>query len=931
MRRAVLLLAGLAILSATSALASTRYDPRLSFRTISTPRFDIHYHQGEEAQARRLAAIAEETAQRLDATLGRPSGRVQVILVAQSDLSNGWATPFPFNTIEIVAAAPPGASAIGNTTDWLRMVFTHEYTHIVHLSRERGWIGGLRRAFGRNPVLFPNLYLPTWQIEGIATYEESVANVGGRVRDTSFRSILDVAAGTSRFEALDRVGGGLVDWPGGSAPYLYGAFFHAHLAAKYGEASLRQLTDATAGRIPYLGSPAFKRVFGQSLGALWQEYEAASRRTLRAMAPAVRRLTHQGFEVSGPRFGPDGRLYYAAANPHGFPALMAVDASSVSPIRIRNRFLGHSIGFAGAQMVFDQIEVENQVGLQSDLYLGDTSGHASRRLTHGARAAAPDMSPDGSTIVCTIQEVDRRTLALVRLAADGSISTPEVLVSEPGVHFGAPRWSPDGRMIAAERGSREIVLIDPATRTIARVITAANGARVVHPAWGRGGALLFASDSNGSGFQIYRLDLASGAAAVLEGTGPDARNPEMAPGGDRLAFVGYTADGYDLFSLDWAQAEWTPDPDGRIRLAGPAGPAKVEIQDPAPTRAAPSRAYTPWRTIAPRYWTPVILTDNEELFAGAATGSADALGRHAYAVQAAWTASRGRPDWQAAYVYDRWWPTVFANVSDDTDRFRDADIRTREVNAGVVLPFRRIRWSQFALAALHSSNDELLCSACTPTEITRRSLRTAWRVSAARGYGYSISLEDGWSASSGVEITREAWGSRGNGGAATFDVRGYVPVAPRHAVVAIRGAAASAWGDQSVRRVFSASGYDAQPGGFRFGSDAIGLLRGVSDDEIVGTHAAVLNADYRVPLMRLDRGWGTLPVFARVLHGAVFADAAQAWTTRFRAADTTVSVGAELSLDLVLGYRLPLTLTTGAAWVSQDRGFTAFGRIGRAF
>ena len=182
-----------------------------------------------------------------------------------------------------------------------------------------------------------------------------------------------------------------------------------------------------------------------------------------------------------------------------------------------------------------------------------------------------------------------------------------------------------------------------------------------------------------------------------------------------------------------------------------------------------------------------------------------------------------------------------------------------------------------------------------------------------------------------IEITRDAWGSRGNGGAATFDVRGYLPVAPRHAVVAVRGAAATTWGDDAVRRVFSASGYDAQPGGFRFGSDAIGLLRGVSDDAIAGSHAAVLNADYRAPLMRLDRGWGTIPVFARVMHGASFVDAAHAWDTRFKVADATVSAGAELSLDIVIGYRLPVTLTTGAAWVSQGRGFTAFGRIGRAF
>jgi hypothetical protein len=93
----------------------------------------------------------------------------------------------------------------------------------------------------------------------------------------------------------------------------------------------------------------------------------------------------------------------------------------------------------------------------------------------------------------------------------------------------------------------------------------------------------------------------------------------------------------------------------------------------------------------------------------------------------------------------------------------------------------------------------------------------------------------------------------------------------------------------------------------------------------------VVNLDYRFPLVRLDRGVGTLPVFARVLHGAAFVDAGHAWVGSFRASDATVSIGAELSLDAVAGYVLPLTFTAGSAWVSQGRGFAGFVRIGKAF
>lgn len=926
MIRALALAASLLAACPAAALASGRYDPRLRFQTLSTPRFDIHFHQGEEADARRLAVIAEEIAGAMDKTLGPPSGRVQVILVAQSDLANGWATPLPYNTIELTVSAPAGDSTIGNTSDWLRLVFAHEYTHVVHLSRARGWIGGLRRAFGRMPVLFPNLYTPLWQIEGIATYAETAATGEGRVHDSSFRAMLNASA-RSRVEPLDRVGGGLVDWPGGNVTYLYGSFFHQYLADTYGEASLRQLTDDSAWRVPYIGAPAFRKVFGKPLGDLWKDFAAASRRE--APLLTADRLTHHGFSVRAPRYGPDGRIYYSLADPHAFPALLALGTGETRAQKITDRYLGESTAFAGLFLVFDQIEIENHVGTQSDLYLRDEAGRV-RRLTHGARAGSPDVSPDGRAIVCTVQRDDRRELVTYALSEDGKLARPELLISEAGVSYASPRWSPDGLLVAAERGAGEIVLIDRSSRRAVRSLTMTGGARLAAPSWTPDGRLLFTSDRGNDGFRIYRVDLRTLKLATIAGTGLDAREPEASRDGRSLVFVGVTAAGYDLFAISAEEPAWTPVDEGVLHVS--AMPRATPFLD-APRASAPASVYSPTATIAPRFWTPIVESDNDELVVGAATASTDALGRHVYTVQGGWATSRPRPDWNVSYLYDRWWPSFFANFQDDTDPWRGADLQTREVNAGAILPFRRIRWSQALLAAIHASTERLSCDGCeTPGhDIGRQSLRGGWTLNAARAYGYSISTEDGWRGSATMEVTRGAFGSRGRGGAATLDVRGYLPVLPRHGVVAVRVAGATTWGDDGVRRVFSASGHGPQPGGFRFGSDAIGLIRGLADDEAVGVHAVVANVDYRLPLVRIDRGRGTLPIFARVVHGALFADAGNAWNTAFRRADVRYSLGGELSLDAVIGYALPVTFTAGAAWVSSDRSVALFGRVGRAF
>ena len=309
-RRAALLACVLTV--TVTASAATRYDPRLRFRTIATARFDIHFHQGEEALAQRLARIAEEVATTLGPTLGPATGRVQVILVDQNDQSNGWATPLPYNTIEISAAAPAADSGIGNVDDWLRLVFTHEYVHIVHLSRAHGWIGGLRRVFGRQPLLYPNLYAPIWQIEGIATWQESAQTGGGRVPAGDFRLFLERAAAEKRLLPLDRASSRLVRWPSGNAPYLYGGYFHQYLVGPL----RRRITAEADSTKRHAGCPTSvrepSRKFSGSRSATSGGISKVQCAPAANGSDVAQRLTRHGYFVSGPRFVDDNRVLLLA-------------------------------------------------------------------------------------------------------------------------------------------------------------------------------------------------------------------------------------------------------------------------------------------------------------------------------------------------------------------------------------------------------------------------------------------------------------------------------------------------------------------------------------------------------------------------------------------------------------------------------------------
>jgi hypothetical protein len=969
---------------AADAVAAGRYDPRLRFRTIRTEHFDIHAHQGEEALARRLAGMVERVRQKFQPVLGVPHGRVQVILVDQTDVSNGWATPVPYDAIEITAVPPAAESLIGNTTDWLELVFTHEYTHILHLDRSRGFMQGVRRIFGRVPVAFPNAYLPVWQIEGIATFEESRMTGEGRIPAGDFRAIVDVAAANGRFAPIDRASGGLIDWPNGNAPYAYGAYFHQFLADRYGAERLSELADATSRRLPLLGAGAFKKVFGRSESDLWKEFRDTRERAgvphSATDARAVR-LTHHGYIVTAPRVTESGTIYYGIANADGFPALMRL-APDGTPRRVAWRALGGRTSVRGDWVVFDQLERVRSIALYSDLYAVTTNGGRVRRLTRHARAGDPDLSPDSRRIVCTVQATGRRAIALLDFQP-ATVSPPRVLVDDPDADFSGPQWSPDGRQIVAERRrlhAYDLVLIDPESGAV-RTLVSRSDARLVTPSWTADGrTILFSADLSAdpadaggpvkadAPFNVFAVDV-PGPSAVADAPLAEVRQvtdtvggaqfPELSANGT-LTYAGYTPDGYDLFSVATDRAQWTAVRAGDFRLkaeatgsetsAGRAGDFRLKADATGSDRAVSSRdfrlpaedhAYNPWRTLAPTFWTPIITTDSGETVIGAATGTFDALGRHAYAADAGWTGARARPDWHAAYAYDRWRPTLFASYADDTDPIRGGVVRSQELFAGALLPFRHLRWTETLLGGFDMQTDTVTCASITATCGVRdahrdlRSIRGGWLHDSRRLFGYSISTEEGVAIEAAAETSRAALGSDVDAGAAVLDARAFHRFLGRHTVIAARAAFAGGWGEIGARRFFSASGPGPSFPIFDFGRDSIGLLRGFAPEDVVGTRAAVANLDLRIPLARPQRGIGSWPIFLRTIHAAAFVDAGNAWNTTFRAADIRTSAGGELSLDLVLLHYVPLTFAGGAAWtrdpVSDRSRARFFGRIGHAF
>lgn len=955
----VALLALLLLLRPTAAAAVGLVDPLLQFRQLRTDHFVIYYHTGAERLAARLAAIVESVRTEVGGSLGlTPPSRTHVILADQADLANGWATPFPRNIVMMYAAAPSGSEFIGRTDDWLRLLFVHEYTHVVHLDRSGGWSRIARAVLGRSQLAMPNTFLPQWQIEGLATWQESALTGQGRLFAGDFRAIERTQARVGRFP-LDRQNGGLVSWPDGHAPYAYGLGFHEYLVNRFGQQSLGALTDRTTRWLPFTGSRAFRTVYGRSLGSLWRDYveETRAREAATSEGPAVdrampTRLTQHGQIVTAPRFAPPAcdscgaAIVYSLQKPDRFPELRIVAPDGSADRALTTRFLGNTSGMLGDGIVFDQQEVRRNVGVYSDVYVYRRTSGQVLPLTRNERLRDPDVSADGQRLVAVRQRGGERELVVARLDAaatrDGgsAVTGLRVLGSGPEVQFSAPRWSPDGRMIAVERrrvgALPEIVVVTVDTGDT-QVVASDARTRFVTPTWRRdGGAIVAAADYDGGPFDLYEFSVDGSMSRRLTRT-QGAIWPDVSPDGATLVFAGYTPDGFDVFAVPYSASGSS---DSRNVAA-----ARPET---SPELAITGARYNPFATLAPTSWEPLLTVDDNETRAGGAVSGWDVLARHRYSAALTWLVrapasiedhAQARPDWSVSYAYTRWRPSLFAAASRETSYLRlpiDAADRTvvreqDEYQAGVFVPVGHARHSEQLLASVVVTEPRFkLPGGVRSTRLV--SSRFGAATNTARVYGYSVSPEHGVNLGATTELAREALGSSAAATTSTVDARGYLPGAARQHVIALRAASGISKGAAPARQLFQLGGQAVSSSVIDFGGD-IGLLRGFSSDTFGGTRIANVTAEYRLPLARIERGAGTFPAFVRWVHAAAFVDAGRVWSD---SNDSTWkrSWGGELAVDLVAGYTLPISLVFGAASRHDGaaaRGWATYARIGRAF
>jgi hypothetical protein len=925
--------------TAAAQVFLTQYDPAFRWRTLQTDHFEIHYHQGEEALARRLAAAAERAHRRMVPILGyAPPERTQVVLSDDTDDANGSATPLPRNTIRLYAVPPESTSVLEDERDWLAQLIEHEYVHILHLDNVGGLPWFIDRIFGK--LLVPNGFTPGWMIEGIAVANE--ASDPGTGRNAS--ALFDMYARALVLEPpglppLAEITNQPLEWPRGHDAYLLGGRFMAFLAERNGWPAMRGfLADQGAQLYPWAPSFQTERWFGASLPVLWDEFRQALEHRYAAQLSVIRgrpvthptRLTHRGSLVERPRWSPDGRsLVYLDHGGDERPGLRRIGLDGAELGRLLHPADLHGLFDLRSEReaVVSKAQVWHEFRIYDDLWLVDLDRGKERRLTDGERATDPALTPDGAAVVY-VARAGGGELELRRRALDGG--PPELLLRRPGAQLYDPAVSPDGRRIALsiqEGGRRDVALLEDGQLT--RVTD--DDALDLTPCWSPDGRyLLFASDRGGV-FNLYAWEVATATLRQVTNLETGALSPAVSPDGATIAFVGYGRAGHDVAIIPFDPTTWL-DP-----VAAP--PVPELAAGPAPeSTAVESRPYRPW-TALPTFWLPLWSADGAGTVLGAYTGGSDVVGLHTWLAEGWWSLKSQTVGYAASYLGGWSWPGLdlssyrVVTASPGTpDRLLTV---WAPLDGGLTFTFTRLEQALQLRLGWSASRWETL-GAPVPTTgllpdyrfddglLTEATLAAAW--TDARRYAFSISQEEGRTIALKLRLATPKLGGDYTLWRARASWSEYLRIPwTRHVVLAARLSGALARGSLGGSAPFSLGGM-AQPSLIDLfllqSFSPADQLRGYPAGRLGGFGIALLNLELRAPLLSPGLGWSTWPLFLRRIHGALFADLGEAFTQGtergylgydFHWKRLRLGVGAELRLETVFAYWLLTDLRLGVA------------------
>jgi len=386
------------------SLMSATYDPTLDWQTVETNHFIIHYNEKDVAFAAKISVISETVHEKLVPFMKwEPKEKTQIVLVDNTDMTNGYSTPFPQDHIVLFLVPPPPDSILNNYDDWLELVFTHEYTHTLHLDQHGGIFTVFRNLFGKvffniSSVFttYPVLLFPTWIHESIAVYNETKFTGKGRGNSSYTELIINTSVLEDNFPSLSQLQTPPPKWPSGLLPYIYGEKFFNYLIDTYGKDYIYKTFRLERNFIFPFWIEINSLFASHSLMEIdWLNWKNLIKKRLKKDKI---KLLHWKFQwLTEPLWSKPApvvdrnSLFFVMDNEREYPRLYKKNliTGKLNELTKGSVLPYISIDNDGNNIIYSKINYVNNYYYLSDLYMFDLKNNREKRLTNGKRLLYP--------------------------------------------------------------------------------------------------------------------------------------------------------------------------------------------------------------------------------------------------------------------------------------------------------------------------------------------------------------------------------------------------------------------------------------------------------------------------------------------------------------------------------------------------------------
>jgi hypothetical protein len=527
--------------------------PAIKWKQVNTSAAKVIFPAGLDSTGLRVAAIVQRINNAVQPTIGYQQKKVSIVLQDQTTIANAYVGLAPFRS-EFYLTPGQNSFEIGSLP-WADQLAIHEFRHVQQYNNFNvGLSKGLHTLFGEGgQALANNIAIPDWFFEGDAVFNETHVSEQGRGRMPYFFNGYRALWQASKNYSWMKMRNGsyrdyIPDW------YPMGYMLIAYGREKYGDDFWRKVThDAASFKgVFYPMQKAIKKYSGNSFTDFrnngfnhFKQLLAPQSLIHSSTHSLINNRSHFISNQEYPAFVNDSTIVYLRSTYDNLPQFVLNKDGHETKISVRSKALDDYFDYRNGKIVYAAYRPDARWTYRdySELQVLDINTGKEHRLTSRTKYFAPAFNADGSHIIVVQVIAGKSDLHLLD-AINGEVLS--VIPNKANLFFTYPKFYGDDKLVSAVRnatGKMTVALIDIKSGEVKYLLPFSSQPIafpfVYHDT-------VYFTATSGINDKLFALDILSGKLFDVDKAETSANRYQPTVINNKLAWVEFTAVGYQL-------------------------------------------------------------------------------------------------------------------------------------------------------------------------------------------------------------------------------------------------------------------------------------------------------------------------------------------------------------------------------------------------